>query len=248
MLNRELIIFDVETTGLDPRVDYIIELSAIKYDRNLEIIDKYLQRFDVPIQISEEATAVHGITNKDLEGYPSFQEEIYAIAEFFGGCDIGGYNVLFDLKFLLSAFDRCGKILRFDFMIVDVMKIYAKYEPRTLSAVYKRLFQADLEDAHSAEADVIATGMVLKELVKRGFCELDINQLSDLSDTSNLADIAGKFIWDKANVLLWNFGKYYGKPVTVDRSYCNWVLNSDFPLQSKIVLSEYLGFKGDDDE
>lgn len=206
MLNRELIIFDVETTGLDPQRDYIIELSAVKYDRNMEIIDRYLQRFNVPIQIPEEATAVHGIANEDLVGYPSFHEEIFAIAEFFAGCDLAGYNVMFDLKFLSSAFEETGRFLKFDFAIIDVMKIYAKYEPRTLSAVYKRLFNSELEDAHSAEADVIATGLVLKELVNRGFCELKSDQLQELSDTKNLADIAGKFLLNDS-VLVWNFGK-----------------------------------------
>lgn len=248
MLSRELIIFDVETTGLDPQRDYIIELSAVKYDRNMEIIDRYLQRFNIPIQIPEEATAVHGITNEDLEGYPSFHEEIFAIAEFFAGCDLAGYNVMFDLKFLSSAFEETGNFLKFDFAIFDVMRIYAKYEPRTLSAVYKRLFNSELDGAHSAEADVIATGLVLKELVNRGFCELQSDQLEELSDTKNLADIAGKFVWTEENVLLWNFGKYNGKPVTIDMSYCTWFFNADFPIQSKHVLSEYLNFKGDDNE
>lgn len=240
MLERELVIFDVETTGIDPEQDYIVELSAVKYDKNFEILEKYNQRFHVPIQIPEDVTAVHGITNEDLDGCPTFDEEMFAIAFFFAGCDVAGYNVLFDLKFLSMEFERHNRPLKGDFKIIDVMRVYAKYEPRTLSAVYKRLFNEELESAHSAEADVIATGKVLQELVNREFCKLDTNELQKLSDTTNMADIAGKFTSDDAGNLYWNFGKYYGKRVEEDRSYCNWFLNAAFPRQSKRLLLAYL--------
>ncbi len=240
MLDRELVIFDVETTGLDPQNDYIVELSAVKYDTNFEVIEKYNQRFDVPIQIPEEVSAIHGITNTDLEGFPTFSEEMFAIAAFFAGCDVGGYNVMFDLKFLSAEYERVNRPMTGNFKIIDVMKIYAKYEPRTLSAVYKRLFSEELESAHSAEADVIATGRVLQELVNREFCKLNTKELQSLSDTTKIADFAGKFTRDDEGYLYWNFGKNFGKRVEDDPGYYKWFLNADFPKQSKRILEVYL--------
>jgi DNA polymerase-3 subunit epsilon len=240
MLNKNLVIFDVETTGLDPQADFVVELCAVKYDQNLEKIGTYLQRFNVPIDIPKEVSDIHGITNEDLVGYPIFSEEIHAITDFFSGCDVGGYNVLFDVKFLAGEFAYANKPMITDFKIIDIMKVFAKYEPRTLSAVYKRLIGSDLDDAHSAEADVIATGAILKELINRGFCKLDTEELEQLSDTANLADYAGKFTKDKDGKLLWNFGKYFGKPVETDFRYCQWVMTTDIPAQSKNVLKDYL--------
>ncbi len=240
MLNRDLVIFDVETTGLDPQKDYIVELSAVKYDPYLEEIDRYFQRFNVPVTIPKEVSDIHGITNDDLKDCPLFYQEIIKIRAFFDGCDVAGYNVLFDIKFLAGEFDRAESTMISGFKIIDVMKIFAKYEPRTLSAVYKRLFNSDFDNAHSAEADVIATGMVLKEIINRGFCKMDSSELEQLSDTANLADYAGKFTKNKDGELLWNFGKYYGKPVDTDLRYCQWVLTTDIPQQSKSVLKNYL--------
>lgn len=242
MLNRKLVILDVETTGLNPEQDYVIELSAIKYSPELKKEESYLQRFSIPIPIPPEAIEVHGITDADLQGCPTFAEQVTAIMDFIDGCDVGGYNVLFDIKFLAAEFNRNGYEFEPDFKIIDVLRIFTKYEPRTLSAVYKRMFGIELENAHSAEEDVNATTEILTELINRGFCELDTEKLVELSDTTNLADFAGKFTRNAEGKLCWNFGKNFGKPVDSDEGYCNWFLNANFPSQSKKVLREYLNY------
>lgn len=242
MLNRKLVILDVETTGLNPEQDYVIELSAIRYSPELQKEESYLQRFSIPIPIPKEAIEVHGITDADLQGCPAIAEQIPTIVDFLEGCDIGGYNVLFDIKFLAAEFDRNGYEFEQDFKIIDVLRIFIKYEPRSLSAVYRRMFGTELENAHSAEEDVNATTDILAELINRGFCELDTEKLVELSDTTNLADFAGKFTRNAEGKLCWNFGKNFGKPVDSDEGYCNWFLNANFPSQSKKVLREYLNY------
>jgi DNA polymerase-3 subunit epsilon len=239
MLDRALVILDVETTGLDSEKDYIVELSMVKYDRILMKQNIYFQGFKVPIDIPAEVTAIHGITNDMLEDCPTFNDEYKNIISFLNGCDLGGYNVMFDISFLSVAFDRCGYIFSSDIKIIDVMKIFAKYEPRTLVAVYNRLTGLDLTDAHSSLADVVATKDVLHALIHKKFCGLDTDELVKLSDTDKIADYAGKFYYENGQ-LLFAFGKHRGKHVAGDINYCAWFLKTDFPAQSKCVLSNYL--------
>lgn len=237
---KPIIYFDVETTGTDAGTNKIIELAAVKYLPD-GTNTAYEQRFRTDIKIPESVTAVHGITNEDLQDKPYFREKAGEIAEFFRGCDIAGYNVMFDVNFLCTELLEAGFEPDFG-RIIDVYLIYKQYEPATLSAVYKRLTGDDLVNAHSALADVIATRVILEKISEKGFCTMDAADLEKLSGNDNMADYAHRFYFDEAGELRFNFGKHEGKRVADHIDYAEWMCRPDnhFPAQSIWFLKKYL--------
>jgi len=242
-LKNPIIFFDLETTGINIASDRIVEISYLKVDLNGNETSKTL-RINPDMPIPEKVTAIHGISDEDVKEAPTFNEVAKSLARDFEGCDLAGYNsVRFDIPLLAEEFLRSGvdiDLKRRKF--VDVQVIFMKMEPRTLSAAYKFFVNKELTNAHSAEADTRATYEVLQaQLDRYTNLENEIGKLAEFSAHTRNVDFAGRIIFNEEDVEVFNFGKYKGKPVSEvlekDPGYYGWMMNGDFPLYTKKVLT-----------
>lgn len=243
-LKRPIAFFDTETTGINITTDRIVEISVLKI--NLNGVEEWMSsRVNPEMPIPAQATAIHGITDADVATAPKFRELAKKLAAFIEGCDMAGYNALrFDLPLLAEEFLRAD--VDFNFRkrkYVDVQVIFHKKEQRTLSAAYMFYCNMELEGAHGSKVDTMATYEVLKsQLDKYGDLENDIDKLAEYSSFNNSADFAGRIIINDKGVEMFNFGKHKGKTVeevlATEPSYYSWMMNSDFPLYTKKILTE----------
>ena len=243
-LKRPIVFFDLETTGVDTAHDRIVEISMIKIMPDGERIVK-TRKLNPEMHIPEAATAVHGITDEDVKDCPRFAQVAKSLAQFLTGCDFGGFNSnRFDMPVLVEEFLRAGVDVDFKRRrFVDVQNIFHKMEQRTLVAAYKFYCDKDLTDAHSAEADTLATYEVLKaQLDRYPELENDIDALADFSSRGETADYAGRIVYDDKGSEVFGFGKYKGRRVEdifeQDPSYYTWMMNGDFPLYTKKVITK----------
>lgn len=243
-LERPLIVFDLETTGLGFK-DKIVEIALIKiYPDGKE--ETYTTRVNPGIPIPPEATSIHGITNDDVKDCPSFKEIAPKLFEIFRGCDLAGYNSnKFDLPMLDEEFASAGINSGFsDVKHIDVQNIFHKMERRTLEAAMEFYCNKKLDNAHSAFADTRATYEVLKAQLDRYSETLknDVDALAEFSKVNNNVDLAGRMIRNDEGVVIFNFGKYKGQPVTTvlknDPSYYDWIIKSDFSVDTKNQLTK----------
>jgi DNA polymerase-3 subunit epsilon len=242
-LKNPIVFFDLETTGINIAADRIVEIAYLKIDLNGNETSK-TQRINPEMPIPENVTAIHGISNEDVKDAPTFNEIARSLAKEIEGCDLAGYNsVRFDIPLLAEEFLRAGvdiDLSRRKF--VDVQVIFMKMEPRTLSAAYKFFAGKELTEAHSAEADTLATYEVLQaQLDRYPNLENDIGKLAEFSSHNRNVDFAGRIVYNDDDVEVFNFGKYKGKPVREvlesDPGYFGWMMNGDFPLYTKKVLT-----------
>ena len=241
-LKNPLVFFDLETTGTNVVTDRIVEISYLKVMPNGEERSK-TYRVNPEMHIPESASAVHGIKDEDVADCPTFREIGKLIAEELKGCDLAGYNSnRFDIPLLAEEFLRADINLDLSTRkFIDVMVIYQKMEQRTLSAAYKFYCNKDLENAHSADADTRATYEVLKaQLDYYPQLENDVEALSKMVHNKN-ADFAGRIVFNEKGEEVFNFGKYKGQLVAEvlrrDTGYYGWIMNSDFTLNTKQVLT-----------
>lgn len=242
-LRKPLVILDLETTGVNIASDRIVEFSALKVSP--EGGKEWLTlRLNPGIPISPEATRIHGITDADVANEPHFKDVAKRIASFVEGSDLAGFNSMkFDIPILCEEFLR----VNVDFnparhRYVDVQVIFHKKEQRTLSAAYKFYCDKELENAHSAQADTAATYEILKaQLDRYPDLENDIDKLSVFSAFNNNADLAGRIVFNEQREEVFNFGKHKGKPVELvfreEPSYYSWMMNGDFPQNTKQVIT-----------
>jgi DNA polymerase-3 subunit epsilon len=242
-LKKPLVILDLETTGVNIASDRIVEFSALKVSP--EGGKEWLTlRLNPGIPISPEATRIHGITDADVANEPHFKDVAKRIASFVEGCDLAGFNSMkFDIPILCEEFLR----VNVDFnparhRYVDVQVIFHKKEQRTLGAAYKFYCDRELENAHSAQADTAATYEILKaQLDRYPDLENDIDKLSAFSAFNNNADLAGRIVFNEQREEVFNFGKHKGKPVELvfreEPSYYSWMMNGDFPQNTKQVIT-----------
>ena len=243
-LKRPIVFFDLETTGVDASKDRIVEISMIKVMPD-GTEDTRTRRINPGMPIPAEATAVHGITDADVADAPKFAQVAKSLEEFIRGCDFGGFNSnRFDLPLLVEEFMRAG--LSVDLKrrkFIDVQNIFHKKEQRTLVAAYKFYCDKDLTEAHSAEADTRATYEVLKaQLDRYPDLENDIDALADYSARGETVDYAGRIVYNDKGEEVFSFGKYKGRRVEeifqLEPSYYSWMMNGDFPLYTKKVITE----------
>jgi len=256
LLNRPIVFFDVETTGLNVGKDKIIELALLKIYPNGSEEEK-VWRINPEIPISKEAETVHGISNADLKDEPVFAEVAEDILFFLDNCDMAGFNSnKFDLPLLVEEFLRAGKEFELrDRKCIDVQNIFHKMEPRNLSAAYRFYCYKDLINAHQALADTRATFEILKgqldkydgktyQDTKTGVITLlenSVKTLSDFSREHRTVDFAGHIVFNENDEEVFNFGKYKGVPVhkvfTIEPPYYDWMMKADFPLYTKKIIS-----------
>ena len=244
-LQKPIVFFDLETTGVNAIHDRIVEFSYIKVfpDGNEE--SKTL-RINPERHIPEQSSAIHGIYDEDVKDCPTFKQVARDIAAIFVNSDIAGFNSnYFDVPMLVEEMLRAG--IDFDITkcrLIDVQNIYHKLEQRTLSAAYKFYCGKNLEDAHSAQADTRATYEVLKAHLDKYPDKLnnDVQFLSSFSKMNDNVDFAGRIIYNDKHIPVFNFGKYKGQSVedvlARDPGYYGWMMQGDFPQNTKQVLTK----------
>lgn len=242
-LSKPLAFFDLETTGINVSKDRIVEICILKVMPDGEELLKSW-RINPTIPIPDKASKIHGIYDKDVKDEPTFADLGKEISMFLDNSDLAGYNSnKFDVPLLLEEFLRAD--IDFDVKrrkLVDVQVIFFKKEPRTLGAAYRFYCEKELENAHTAEADVIATYEVLKsQIEKYEDLKNDVGQISKFSSQINTADFAGMVVFNDDKKETFNFGKHKGKTVEEvfekEPGYYSWIMNADFPLYTKKVLT-----------
>ncbi len=243
-LKRPICFFDLEATGVNVVTDRIVEIGILKIFPNGNK-ENHTWLVNPEITMSDEVIAIHGITNEKVANEPTFKELAHRVHEMIKDSDLGGYNSnKFDIPMLAEEFLRAG--IDFDLSkrrAVDVQNIFHKKEQRTLSAAYKFYCEKDLENAHSAEADTLATYEILKaQLDRYDDLENDIDKLADFSNRFRAVDFAGFIILNKEDKECFSFGKYKNRTVEEvleeNPGYYGWMQNADFPLYTKKVLTE----------
>lgn len=243
-IKTPVVFFDLETTGVSIIKDRIVEISYLKVYPNGDE-EARTRRINPEMHIPEQSTAVHHITDDDVKDAPAFREVAEDIAKVFRGCDIAGFNSnKFDVPLLAEEFLRAGVDIDLSrHRFIDVQVIFHKMEQRTLSAAYKFYCGKNLEDAHSASGDTLATYEVLKAQLDRypDVLKNDMEFLSAFSTHNRNVDFAGRIILNDKDVEVFNFGKYKDMPVRDvlrrDPGYYAWIQQGDFALNTKQVLT-----------
>lgn len=242
-LTKPICFFDLETTGINITNDRIVEISVLKIHPNgKEESSTWIVNPTIPIP--KEVTAIHGISDADVVNKPTFKEIAKDVYNLIKDSDLGGFNSdRFDIPLLAEEMLRAE--VDFDMknrVAIDVQTIFHKMEQRTLAAAYKFYCDKNLEDAHSAEADTNATYEVLKaQLAKYDELQNDTKFLAEFSSRKKFADFAGFIAYNKNGDECFSFGKHKGKLVedvlNDEPGYFGWLLNADFPLYTKKVLT-----------
>ena len=254
-LKNPLVFFDLETTGINTAKDRIVELSFVKVLLNGETSIKTL-KINPTIPIPIETSLIHGIYDKDVKNEPTFKSIAKNMAAFLEGCDLAGFNILkFDVPVLAEEFLRAD--VDFDVShrkLIDAQKIFHMMEKRTLTAAYKFYCNRELEGAHGAEADTLATFEVLKAQVEKyngqevvdnlgrklGVISNDMSVLHEIT-SSNMVDLAGRIVMNDKGIEVFNFGKHRMKPVeeifAKEPGYYDWMMKGDFALDTKKKLT-----------
>ena len=242
-LRNPLIFFDLETTGIDVANDRIVEISYFKIYPNGDEESKTM-KINPTIPIPEKVVAIHGISDEDIRDAPTFSEIARSLAQTFEGCDFAGYNSnKFDIPLLAEEFLRANTDIDLKKRkFVDIQVIFHKKEQRTLSAAYKFYCDKMLNGAHTAEADTKATYEILKAQLDR-YPDLpnDVDELAKYSSHNRNVDFLGRIVLDDDGKESFNFGKYKGQRVEdvlkKDPGYYGWMMNGQFPLYTKKVLT-----------
>ena len=244
-LERSLVFFDLETTGLDFINDRVVEISMMKLN-----IDKTIENYHVYInpdgrEICKEAFEKNKLESEFLEKQKIFKQVANDIYDFIKDCDLGGYNISkFDILFLIEEF------LRVDIMwditeinVFDSLKILQVCEPRTLESLYKRMFGEDFSNIHTAEADTMAAAKIFNEQLKLYNLPKDGNALMELidPDRKNQVDAGGKIQEIDGEYVLM-FGKYINHKLKdvykSDKKYLSWMMTNDsFTREFRIKLA-----------
>ena len=237
-LKRPIVFFDLETTGVDTARDRIVEISLVKVMPDGREIVK-TRRINPGMHIPAEASAIHHITDEDVKDCPQFAQIAKSLAQFLEGCDFGGFNSnRFDLPVLVEEFLRAGVDVDFKRRrIIDVQNNLHKMEQRTLVAAYKFYCDKNLEEAHSATYEVLKA-----QLDRYPELQNDVAALAEFSTRDKTADYAGRILINEKGEEVFGFGKYKGRKVEEifdsEPSYYAWMMNGDFPLYTKKVITE----------
>lgn len=256
-LTRPLIFIDLEATGLNVGSDRIVEISMLKAnpDNTTEI---KTARINPEMPIPDVVSKIHGIYDKDIVNEKTFRQLAPELLKFIGNADFAGFNSnKFDIPMLAEEFLRAEVDFDLDGRrLVDVQNIFHFMEPRNLSAAYKFYCGQTLQNAHSAEADVTATyeifkaqlqkyeGVTVQDANGKDYQPIvnDVSKLTDLNTRSKSVDLAGRIVYNEKGEEVFSFGKHKDKTVievfTKEPSYYSWIMNGDFPLYTKKVVTK----------
>ena len=246
-LDRPLVFFDIESTGVSPRNDRIIELSGIRIAVDgTEESRTWLLNPQMPIP--PDSVSIHGITDEKVANCPAFSDVIDEVDAFFAGADVAGYNSeRFDIPILEEEYLRCGRAFNMeDRRSIDVQKIFFKREPRDLSAAVRFYCGRSHEGAHGAASDARATLDVFKGQLER-YSDLprtpaELEEALTPRDPLNI-DRLGTLRWMRGELCV-NFGRKKSTPLKElarqDRNYLKWIVNGDFPVEARLVCKRLL--------
>ena len=243
-ISKPICFFDLETTGVNVSLDRIVEISILKIFPNGNKESKtWLVNPGVPIPL--EASNIHGITNDIVKNEPLFKMIASDIKSMINNCDLAGFNSnKFDIPLLAEELLRSEIDFSLDNVsTIDVQNIFHKMEQRTLSAAYQFYCGKSLDNAHSSKADTLATYEVLEsQIEKYDDLENNVSFLSDFSKRGKNVDLAGFIKYNEDNIPCFSFGKHKGKTVDYvlenESGYFGWLLNADFPMYTKKVLTQ----------
>lgn len=243
-LTRPLAFIDLETTGVNLASDRIVEIAIVKVlPDGSRLVKRKLINPGIPIPPA--TSDIHGITNEMVKDAPFFKQVANELKQFMDNCDLGGYNSnRFDIPLLMEEFLRAGLTVDLsDRRMVDVQHIFYQMEPRTLSAAVKFFCNREMEDAHSAEADVNATiDVLLAQLERYPTLGNTVDSILTRIGEEKIVDYARRMVFDDNGVEVFNFGKFKGKPVLevlkTELQYYDWMMKGDFPLHTKQKLTE----------
>jgi len=244
-LEKPIIYFDIESTGVETESARIIELACIKYSPDGTQEEKTI-RVNPTIPIPTEASEVHGITDEIVKDLPTFKQYAQAIRKWFDGCDLAGFNSdNYDVPLLSAEFERAGlEGINWNPNLLDVIKLYRLLYPNTLSEVYKRLTGKELEGAHGAVVDILGTKEIADILIPQ-LNDTTEEQLVTVAEIDSFMqgdkkrfDLAGKMYTDTDGIVKWNFSKNKDKAVLADAGFCNWFMQQGFPQESKNKIKE----------
>jgi DNA polymerase-3 subunit epsilon len=247
-MNNYIVAFDVETTGLSFTNDYIIQLSAVKVDKDFNEVGVF-NRYIIPHvnswTITEEAFAKHGLTKEFITSNGDFLSNVASeFLAFIDGCDMLSYNGKgFDVKMLLKDFRSVGLSIDITKVYYDSFLLEAKLNPRTLDAVYKRYTGKDIENAHNALFDVYATIEVFKHQVQC-FNNQGVTLDEIMGFNESKIFCVDNIITKVDDKIVFAIGKHKGhefmEVVNTDPGYIKWVMNNDdFDITTKNILREY---------
>jgi len=256
-LKNPLVFLDLETTGINIASDRIVEIALLKIHLD-GTEEERVERINPEMHIPERSTQIHGITDDDVKDAPVFREVAKTLAKFLEGCDLAGFNSnRFDVPLLAEEFLRADVDIDFKKRkFIDVQAIFHKMEKRTLAAALKLYCNKELTDAHQAMADTRATYEVLQAQLdlyrdtefedhtgKKSIPIVnDVEKLGEFSSYDRNVDYIGRIVFDENNVEVFNFGKNKGLPVEKvlreQPGYYGWIMNGDFPLYTKKVLTQ----------
>jgi len=249
-LDKPLVVFDIEATGLNKRTDRIVAIALVRYEP-IGTSEQASYLLNPGIPIPEEVTAIHGIADADVQGAPSFAEMAETLADHFAGADLAGYNVLgFDIQMLMEEFARANRPFSLEGRrVLDAQRIFFRNEPRDLSAALRYYCGDNHVNSHDALGDVLATIRVLDGQFRK-YAELptDMPALHDYCDPRDPSwvDRAGRLKWSRGEIVF-NFGKFQGQAlrnaVARDPNFITWLLRSDFPEDTKQIVRDAVAGK-----
>lgn len=254
MEDKDIVWFDLETTGVNTSKDRVIEICLVKTDLKGNEKDMFYSLVNpgADVQMSKEAEEKHGISLESLKDKDPFEFIAKDVYDFIKDCDLGGYNILrFDIPILVEEFMRAGIVFNHRKVnVIDPFLIYTKYEKRDLSTAYTKYTGKSLEGAHAAEADIRATMEIFKaqkELYDMPHHPKEINDQVNES-RKDLVDLSGKFKFSDINgkrEIVFNFGKWKGisfkEVFEKDSRYFEWMINKgEFSKETKIIAKKLL--------
>lgn len=244
-LQRPIAFFDLETTGTNAAKDRIVEIAVVKIDPDGSRLS-FVKKVNPQMPIPAESSAIHGIYDEHVQAAPTFKQIAHELQRFLHNCDLGGYNSnRFDIPVLVEEFLRAGLSIDLkDRKFIDVQQVFFKMEERSLSAAMKFYCNQELENAHSAEADVLATISVLEaQLDRYEKLENSVHALHNFTGGDEFVDYARRVIL-KNGEPVFNFGKYKGQKVEEvfrrEPQYYDWMMQADFTLHTKKCISDIL--------
>lgn len=260
-LEKDIVIFDIESTGLSIAKDRIVQLAIIKiFADGTETLER-CRLINPEMPIPPETTEIHGITDEDVANEPTFKQMAKGLSELIGDADLAGFNSnRFDVPMLMEEFNRAG--VEFDMTnrrSIDAWRIFQKMEPRNLKAAYKYYCGKDLEGAHDALNDTRATVEVLmgqldkyegmtydddKGDVQENAVRNDMQALHEFTNFNERIDFEGKFVYDEDGIPVFNFGKYQNKSITdvlkTNPGYEKWFMGQEFSTDTKNTLKKLM--------